>query len=87
MKKTLDPRDVYWCYRIENFLADTDDKKLSHELAFIGFDGWELVTTREYEDWVEDTRPTFPEPPGRTKKTFIKYIFKRPSLPDEYNDE
>jgi hypothetical protein len=87
MKKTLDPRDVYWCYRIENFLVDIDDEKLNHELAFIGFDGWELVTTREYENWINDPHPRFPDPPGTIKKTFVKYIFKRPSLPDDYNDE
>jgi hypothetical protein len=87
MKKALDPRDVYWSYRIENFLADTADEQLSLDLAFIGFDGWELVTTREYKEWVEIPSPVFARDPNRTKKTFIKYIFKRPSLPNEYNDE
>lgn len=86
MKKLLDPRDVYWTYRIENFPENINDENLNHELAFIGFDGWELVTIREYKDWVDEPS-VFPSPPTKVQKKFIKYIFKRPSLPTDYNDE
>ncbi len=86
MKKTLDPRDVYWCYRIENFPEDIDDEKLSLELAVIGFNNWELVSIREYRRDIKIYRG-IDKPADWENKKFLKYIFKQPCLPNDYNDE
>ena len=89
MKKSIDPRDVYWSYRIENFPADIEDEKLSFELVLIGLDGWELVTTSEYQTQVDvpGVYVRVPHIPDQVTKTFVKYIFKKPELPTNYNNE
>lgn len=87
MKKTLDPRDVYWDYRIENYQSDVDDKTLQFELAGIGYDGWELVSIREYRSYVLVPSKKLINSPDRVEKTFIKYIFKKPMLPTDYDNE
>jgi len=89
MKKSIDPQDVYWSYRIENFPADINDEKLSFELVLNGLDGWELVSTREYQDQVDvpGIYARFPHIPDQVTKTFVKYIFKKLQVPTNYNNE
>ena len=89
MKKSLDPRDIYWSYRIENFPADIDDAALSFDLNLIGLDGWELVSLTEYQALIDVPEVYIlpPHTPDQKIKTFVKYIFKKPELSTDYNDE